>query len=73
MVEFSSGMQGMTLNSETDIIGGFVLGSDTEIREGDLVCEKSALVGYILEKLRCARGKSLGIPRQMRLSMRQID
>ena len=37
MVEFSSGVKGMSLNLENDNVGVVLFGSDTAIREGDIV------------------------------------
>merc|ERR1711981_664816 len=37
MVKFSSGIQGMALNLETDNVGVVVFGNDREIQEGDIV------------------------------------
>lgn len=37
MVEFSSGVKGMALNLENDNVGVVLFGSDTAIREGDIV------------------------------------
>src|SRR5947208_15528748 len=37
LVEFENGVMGMVLNLEEDNVGVVVMGSDTEIREGDTV------------------------------------
>src|SRR5256714_5971731 len=37
LVEFQNGVMGMVLNLEEDNVGVVVMGSDTEIREGDTV------------------------------------
>jgi hypothetical protein len=37
MVEFANGIQGMALNLEADNVGVVIFGTDSEIREGDVV------------------------------------
>ncbi|BDB96125.1 F0F1 ATP synthase subunit alpha [Candidatus Hydrogenosomobacter endosymbioticus] len=37
MVEFSSGMKGMVLNLESDMVGVVIFGDDRKIRQGDIV------------------------------------
>ena len=37
MVEFSNGIKGMALNLESDNVGVVLFGSDTGIKEGDIV------------------------------------
>ena len=44
MVEFSCGIQGMALNLETDNVGVVIFGSDTDIKEGDVVKRTQAIV-----------------------------
>src|SRR5665213_760586 len=44
MVEFSDGTKGMALNLETDNVGIVIFGSDTGIREGDVVKRTGAIV-----------------------------
>ena len=44
LVVFSSGETGMALNLEKDNVGIVVFGSDSEIREGDVVSRKGAIV-----------------------------
>jgi len=44
MVEFSSGVRGMSLNLETDNVGIVVLGNDRDIQEGDVVKRTGAIV-----------------------------
>jgi proton translocating ATP synthase F1 alpha subunit len=44
MVEFASGVRGMSLNLETDNVGIVVLGNDREIQEGDVVRRTGAIV-----------------------------
>jgi len=44
MVEFSSGVRGMALNLENDNVGVVCFGSDTLIREGDIVKRTGAIV-----------------------------
>jgi F-type H+/Na+-transporting ATPase subunit alpha len=44
MVEFSNGIQGMALNLEADNVGVVIFGSDSEIREGDVVKRTDTIV-----------------------------
>ena len=44
MVEFSSGLKGMTLNLEPDNVGVVVFGNHMEIKEGDVVKRTGAIV-----------------------------
>jgi len=44
MVKFSSGVQGMALNLETDNVGVVVFGNDREIQEGDIVMRTGSIV-----------------------------
>jgi len=44
MVEFSNGIQGMTLNLEADNVGVVIFGSDEEIKEGDVVKRTGTIV-----------------------------
>merc|ERR1712121_213595 len=44
MVEFSSGLKGMTLNLEPDNVGVVVFGNDKLIKEGDIVKRTGAIV-----------------------------
>lgn len=44
MVEFSSGIQGMALNLETDNVGIVIFGSDQDIHEGDTVKRTNRIV-----------------------------
>eukprot|EP00999_Lentomonas_sp_LEN2_P001532 NODE_258_length_1794_cov_101.954409_g231_i0.p1 GENE.NODE_258_length_1794_cov_101.954409_g231_i0~~NODE_258_length_1794_cov_101.954409_g231_i0.p1 ORF type:complete len:582 (-),score=177.47 NODE_258_length_1794_cov_101.954409_g231_i0:49-1710(-) len=44
MVEFSSGVRGMALNLEADNVGIVIFGSDTLIKEGDIVKRTGAIV-----------------------------
>jgi F-type H+-transporting ATPase subunit alpha len=44
MVEFSNGVQGMTLNLESDNVGVVIFGSDAEIKEGDSVKRTGTIV-----------------------------
>ncbi|XP_018423779.1 PREDICTED: ATP synthase subunit alpha, mitochondrial isoform X3 [Nanorana parkeri] len=53
MVEFSSGLKGMSLNLEPDNVGVVVFGNDKLIKEGDIVKRTGAIVdGPIQSKLR---------------------
>src|SRR5579884_1765617 len=44
MVEFPNGTRGMALNLEVDNVGIVIVGSDTEIKEGDTVRRTGAIV-----------------------------
>ena len=44
MVEFSNGVKGMALNLEADNVGVVIFGSDSEIREGDVVKRTGTIV-----------------------------
>ena len=44
MVEFSNGVQGMALNLEADNVGVVIFGSDSEIKEGDVVKRTGTIV-----------------------------
>ncbi|WP_374393295.1 F0F1 ATP synthase subunit alpha [Sphingopyxis sp.] len=44
MVEFSNGVQGMALNLEADNVGIVIFGSDSEIKEGDVVKRTGTIV-----------------------------
>lgn len=44
MVEFTGGIKGMALNLETDNVGVVIFGSDTTIKEGDIVKRTGAIV-----------------------------
>ena len=44
MVEFDSGIKGMALNLENDNVGIVCFGSDTNIREGDIVKRTGSIV-----------------------------
>jgi F0F1-type ATP synthase alpha subunit len=44
MVEFASGVRGMSLNLESDNVGVVVLGNDRQIQEGDVVRRTGAIV-----------------------------
>jgi len=44
MVEFANGIQGMALNLEADNVGVVIFGSDSEIREGDVVKRTGTIV-----------------------------
>ncbi|WP_285713056.1 F0F1 ATP synthase subunit alpha [Erythrobacter oryzae] len=44
MVEFSNGVQGMALNLEADNVGVVIFGSDSEIKEGDIVKRTGTIV-----------------------------
>ncbi|MDP3906888.1 F0F1 ATP synthase subunit alpha [Novosphingobium sp.] len=44
MVEFSNGVKGMALNLEADNVGVVIFGSDSEIKEGDVVKRTGTIV-----------------------------
>ncbi len=44
MVEFANGIQGMALNLEADNVGVVIFGSDSEIKEGDVVKRTGTIV-----------------------------
>ncbi|ODU18955.1 MAG: F0F1 ATP synthase subunit alpha [Sphingomonas sp. SCN 67-18] len=44
MVEFSNGIQGMALNLEADNVGVVIFGSDSQIKEGDVVKRTGTIV-----------------------------
>jgi len=44
MVEFSNGVQGMALNLEADNVGVVIFGSDSQIKEGDVVKRTQTIV-----------------------------
>jgi len=44
MVEFANGVKGMALNLEADNVGVVIFGSDSEIREGDIVKRTGTIV-----------------------------
>ncbi len=44
MVEFSNGVQGMALNLEADNVGVVIFGTDSEIKEGDVVKRTGTIV-----------------------------
>ncbi|MFL9841286.1 F0F1 ATP synthase subunit alpha [Sphingomonas sp. ST-64] len=50
MVEFSNGVQGMALNLEADNVGIVIFGSDSEIKEGDVVKRTGTIVDVPIGK-----------------------
>ena len=44
MVEFNSGIKGISLNLEADNVGIVVLGNDRDIQEGDIVMRTGQIV-----------------------------
>ncbi len=50
MVEFSNGVQGMALNLEADNVGVVIFGSDSEIKEGDVVKRTGKIVDVPIGK-----------------------
>jgi F-type H+-transporting ATPase subunit alpha len=63
MVEFANGVKGMALNLETDNVGIVLFGSDTAIKEGDIVKRTGAIVDVPVGKALLGRVvDALGIP-----------
>ena len=50
MVEFSNGIKGMALNLEADNVGVVIFGTDSEIREGDIVRRTGTIVDVPIGK-----------------------
>ena len=50
MVEFANGVQGMALNLEADNVGIVIFGSDSEIKEGDVVKRTGTIVDVPIGK-----------------------
>jgi len=50
MVEFSNGIKGMALNLEADNVGVVIFGTDTEIKEGDVVRRTGTIVDVPIGK-----------------------
>ena len=50
MIEFANGIQGMALNLEADNVGAVIFGSDSEIKEGDLVKRTGTIVDVPIGK-----------------------
>jgi F-type H+-transporting ATPase subunit alpha len=50
MVEFANGVQGMALNLEADNVGVVIFGSDSEIKEGDVVKRTGTIVDVPIGK-----------------------
>jgi F-type H+/Na+-transporting ATPase subunit alpha len=50
MVEFSNGIKGMALNLEADNVGVVIFGSDSEIKEGDVVKRTGTIVDVPIGK-----------------------
>ena len=55
MVEFASGVKGIALNLENENVGIVVFGSDTAIKEGDLVKRTGSIVDVPAGKARTRR------------------
>eukprot|EP00270_Netrium_digitus_P014768 TRINITY_DN5096_c0_g5_i1.p1 TRINITY_DN5096_c0_g5~~TRINITY_DN5096_c0_g5_i1.p1 ORF type:complete len:562 (-),score=-39.72 TRINITY_DN5096_c0_g5_i1:327-2012(-) len=63
MVEFANGVKGMALNLETEIVGIVVFGSDTAIKEGDIVKRTGSIVDVPVGKAMLGRVvNALGLP-----------
>jgi F-type H+-transporting ATPase subunit alpha len=63
MVEFANGVKGMALNLESDNVGIVLFGSDTAIKEGDIVKRTGAIVDVPVGKELLGRVvDALGVP-----------
>ncbi|CAN4125133.1 unnamed protein product [Withania somnifera] len=63
MVEFSGGVKGIALNLENENVGIVVFGSDTAIKEGDLVKSTGSVVDVPAGKAMLGRVvDGLGVP-----------
>ncbi|KAK1258624.1 hypothetical protein QJS04_geneDACA024308 [Acorus gramineus] len=63
MVEFSNGVQGIALNLENENVGIVIFGSDTAIKEGDLVKRTGSIVDVPVGKAMLGRVvDALGVP-----------
>ncbi|CAN1300021.1 ATP synthase subunit alpha, mitochondrial [Linum perenne] len=63
MVEFASGVKGIALNLENESVGIVVFGSDTAIKEGDLVKRTGSIVDVLAGKAMLGRVvDALGVP-----------
>ncbi len=63
MVEFASGVKGMALNLENENVGIVIFGSDTAIKEGDIVKRTGFIVDVHVGKALLGRVvDALGVP-----------
>nr|YP_010399862.1 ATP synthase F1 subunit alpha [Nowellia curvifolia]QIA60595.1 ATP synthase F1 subunit alpha [Nowellia curvifolia]UQM88628.1 ATP synthase F1 subunit alpha [Nowellia curvifolia] len=63
MVEFASGVKGMALNLENENVGIVIFGSDTAIKEGDIVKRTGSIVDVPVGKAMLGRVvDALGVP-----------
>lgn len=63
MVEFASGVKGMALNLENENVGIVIFGSDTAIKEGDMVKRTGSIVDVPVGKAMLGRVvDALGVP-----------
>ncbi|KAK1324489.1 hypothetical protein QJS10_CPA01g01917 [Acorus calamus] len=63
MVEFANGVQGIALNLENENVGIVIFGSDTAIKEGDLVKRTGSIVDVPVGKAMLGRVvDALGVP-----------
>jgi F-type H+-transporting ATPase subunit alpha len=63
MVEFASGVKGMALNLENENVGIVIFGSDTAIKEGDIVKRTGSIVDVPVGKSMLGRVvDALGVP-----------
>ncbi|XP_058192259.1 ATP synthase subunit alpha, mitochondrial-like [Rhododendron vialii] len=74
MVEFASGVKGIALNLENENVGIVVFGSDTAIKEGDLVKRTGSIVDVPAGKAMLGRVvDGLGVPIDGRGSLGEDD
>jgi len=63
MVVFTSGVKGMALNLENENVGIVIFGSDTAIKEGDIVKHTGSIVDVHVGKALLGHGvDALGVP-----------
>lgn len=74
MVEFSSGVKGIALNLENENVGIVVFGSDTAIKEGDLVKRTGSIVDVPAGKAMLGRVvDALGVPIDGRGALSDVE
>ncbi|KAL8200370.1 hypothetical protein R6Q57_011709 [Mikania cordata] len=70
IVEFASGVKGIALNLENENVGIVVFGSDTAIKEGDLVKRTGSIMDVPAGKAMLGRVvDALGVPKRSRAKM----
>ncbi|CAN4101532.1 unnamed protein product [Withania somnifera] len=74
MVEFAGGVKGIALNLENEKVGIVVFGSDTAIKEGDLVKHTGSIVDVPVGKAMLGRVVDiLGVPIDGRGALRDHE